>query len=75
MLACPGLIQGLTCGSHSDDESLLLLVRGSGGGLSRGCGVVLFTLGGGGGRRLLIIDGEVGRATRHSRQGDGGGRR
>jgi hypothetical protein len=34
MLARPCHIQGLVCGSHGGDESLLLSVRGSGGGLS-----------------------------------------
>jgi hypothetical protein len=58
-LARPCLIQGLACGSHVGDESLLLSVRGSGGGLSRGHDVVLLPLGGGG---LLLIDGEVGGA-------------
>jgi hypothetical protein len=57
------------CGSHDGDESLLLSVRGSGGGLSHDRGVVLLPLGGGG---LLLIDGEVGGAARHDRQ-DGGG--
>jgi hypothetical protein len=36
VLVCSCLISGLACGSHGGDESLLLLVRGSGGGLSRG---------------------------------------
>jgi hypothetical protein len=53
--ARPCLVQGLACGSHDGDESLLLSVRGSGGGLSRGCGVVLLPLGGGG--DLLLVDG------------------
>ncbi len=70
MLARLCLVQGLACGSHGGDESLLLSVRGSGGGLSRGRGVILLPLGGGGG--LLLIDGEVGGAARHDRQ-DGGG--
>jgi hypothetical protein len=57
-LAHPCLIQGLTCGSHGSDESLLLSVRGSGGGLSRDCGVILLPLSG---DVLLPIDsGEVG---------------
>jgi hypothetical protein len=46
------LIQGLTCDSHS------------GGVLSRGCGIVLLHLSGG---DLLLVIGEVGGATRHSR--------
>jgi hypothetical protein len=65
VLARPCLVQGLTCGSHDGDESLLLSVRGSGGSLSRGRGVVLLPLGGGGG--LLLVDGEVGGAARHDR--------
>jgi hypothetical protein len=71
----PCLVQGLACGSHGGDESLLLSVRDSGGGLSRGRSVVLLPLGGGGGSRdggLLLVDGEVGGAARHDRQ-DGGG--
>jgi hypothetical protein len=72
--ARPCLIQGLACGSHGGDESLLLSVRGSGGGLSCGRCVVLLPLGGGGSRDggLLLVDGEVGGAARHDRQ-DGGG--
>jgi hypothetical protein len=69
--ARPCLVQGLACGSHGGDESLLLSVRGSGGGLSRGRGVVLLPLGSGGGG-LLLVDGEVGGVARHDRQ-DGGG--
>jgi hypothetical protein len=64
-LARPCLVQDLTCGSHDGDESLLLSMRGSGGGLSRGRSVVLLPLGGGGSRDsggLLLIDGEVGGA-------------
>jgi hypothetical protein len=71
-LARPCLVQGLACGRHGGDESLPLSVRGSGGGLSRGRGVVLLPLGGDGGGGLLLVDGEVGGATRHDRQ-DGGG--
>jgi hypothetical protein len=73
VLARPGLIQGLACGSHVGDESFLLSMRGSGGGLSRGCGVVLLPLGDGGGRDrvgLLLIDGEVGCAAWYDRQDD-----
>jgi hypothetical protein len=71
------LVQGLACGSHDGDESLLLSVRGRGGSVSHGRGVVLLPLGGGGGDRddgggLLLIDEEVGGAARHDRQ-DGGG--
>jgi hypothetical protein len=71
----PCLVQGLACGSHDGDESLLLSVSSSGGGLSRDRGIVLLPLGGGSDSRdggLLLIDGEVGGATRHDRQ-DGGG--
>jgi hypothetical protein len=60
-LARPCLIQGLACGSHGGDESLLLSVRGSSGGLSCGRGIVLLLLGDGGGG-LLLVDGEVGGA-------------
>jgi hypothetical protein len=70
VLARPGLIQGLTCGSHVGDESLLLPMRGSSSGLSRGRGIVLLPLGVGGsrgGRGLLLIDGEVGVVGRHGR--------
>jgi hypothetical protein len=72
------LDQGLACGSHGSDKSLLLSMRDSGGSLSRGHGVVLLPHGGGGGGRgngscLLPIDGgEVGVAARQGRQ-DGGG--
>jgi hypothetical protein len=38
--ACPCLVQSLACGSHGSDELLLLSVLGSGGGQSRGHGVV-----------------------------------
>jgi hypothetical protein len=74
-LTRPCLIQGLVCGSHDNDESLLLSVHSSGGGLSRGCGIVLLPLGGGDGGMLPIDGGEVGVAARHSRQDGGGGRR
>jgi hypothetical protein len=68
--ACPCVVQGLACSSHDSDESLLLSVCGSGGGLSRR-GVVLLTLGGVNG--LLPVNGrEVGVTVRHGRQ-DGGG--
>jgi hypothetical protein len=73
VLMCLYLIQGLACGSHGGDESLLLSVHGRGGGLSRGRSVILLHLGGGGGRDgLLPIDREVGGAAQHGRQ-DGGG--
>jgi hypothetical protein len=55
VLARPCLIQGLAYGSYDSDESLLLSMRGSGGGLSRSHSVVLLPLGGGGG--LLPVDG------------------
>jgi hypothetical protein len=44
VLIRPFLIQGLTCGSHGGEESLLLSVQGSGGGLSHGHGVLLLPL-------------------------------
>jgi hypothetical protein len=71
MHSCP--IQGLACSSHDDDESRLLLVHGSGGGLSRGRGIVLLPLKGSVGDNLLLINGEVGGATRHGQQDGGGG--
>jgi hypothetical protein len=72
--AHPCLAQGLACGSHGGNESLLLSVRGSGDSLSRGRGVILLPLGGGCSRDrgLFLVDGEVGGAARHDRQ-DGGG--
>jgi hypothetical protein len=48
------LIHGLACGSHGSDESLLLSLRGSRGGLIHGRGIVLLPLGGNG---LLPVDG------------------
>jgi hypothetical protein len=60
------------CGSHSGDESLPLSVRGSGSGLSHGCGVVLLPLSGGGSGGLLLVNGEVGGVAQYGRQ-DGGG--
>jgi hypothetical protein len=73
MLARPCLIQGLACGNHCGDESLILSVHCS-GDLIQGlaCGIVLLPLGGGGRGGLLLIDGEVGVAAGHGRQ-DGGG--
>jgi hypothetical protein len=69
-LTCQCVVQGLACGSHNNDEGLLLSVHGSSSGMSCGHSVVLLPLGGGG---LLPINGrEVEVATRHSRQ-DGGG--
>jgi hypothetical protein len=70
-LMCPCLIQSLVCGSHGDNESLLLSVRVSGGSLSRGRGVILLPLGGGG--DLLLVDGEVEGAAWYGRQDSGGG--
>jgi hypothetical protein len=63
-LARPCLVQGLACGSHGGNESLLLSMHGSGGGLSRGCGVLLLSLGGGI-HGMLLIDGGVGGAAWH----------
>jgi hypothetical protein len=68
-LTRPCLIQGLACGSHSSDESLLLLVCGSDGSLSHSRGVILLPLGSGDGGRggLFATDGgEVGVAARHN---------
>jgi hypothetical protein len=59
-LTRPSLIQGLTCGSHSSDESLLLSVGSSGGGLSCGCDILLLPLSGSGGCGLLLMNREVG---------------
>jgi hypothetical protein len=70
VLTRPCLIQGLACGSHSGDESLLLSMHDSDGGLSHGHGVLLLPLSGGG--DLLLIDGEIGGVVQHGRQ-DGGG--
>jgi hypothetical protein len=67
---CPGLVQGLACGSHGGDESLLLSLRGSRGGLSRGRNVILLPLSGGG--SILLIDIEDGGVARHHRQDSGG---
>jgi hypothetical protein len=61
--------QGRSGGSHGDDESLLLSVRGS--GLSCGRGVILLPLSGG--DDLLLIDGEVGGDAWHGWQDGGGG--
>jgi hypothetical protein len=68
----PCLVQGFACGSHCSNESLLLSMRYSSGGLSHDRGVILHSLGGGGGGLLPIDGGEVGVAARHSQQ-DGGG--
>jgi hypothetical protein len=65
-LAHPGLIQGLACNSHGDDESLLLSRRG---GLRRGSGVILLPLSS---DSLLLIDEEVGGAARPGWQDSGG---
>jgi hypothetical protein len=72
-----GLLLLPSGGSHDGDESLLLLVCGSGGGLSHDNGVVLIALNGGdgrGGSGLLLIDGEVEGAAQHGWQ-DGSGER
>jgi hypothetical protein len=71
VLTRPGLVQGLACGSHDGDESLLLSMHGSGDGLSHGRVVVLILLSGGGGG-LFLIDREVGGAARYGRQDSGG---
>jgi hypothetical protein len=62
------------CCSHGGDESPLLSVCSSGGGLSRGHGGVLLPLSGGcdDNNRLLLIDGEVAVGAWHGQQ-DGGG--
>jgi hypothetical protein len=70
-LARTGLVKGLVCDSHGDDESLSLSLCGSCGDLSHGRGVVLLPLCSGGGSDLLLVDVEVRGATRHGRQ-DGG---
>jgi hypothetical protein len=71
VLARPCLVQGLACGSHGSDESLLVSLRGSSGGLSRSRDIVFLPLGRSSG--LLSVDGgEVGVIARYGRQ-DGGG--
>jgi hypothetical protein len=70
-LARMGLVQGLACGSHDGDESLLLSHRGSSRGLSCGHGGVHLSLSGSGGG-LVLINREVESAARHGRQDDGG---
>jgi hypothetical protein len=71
--ARPCLIQSLACDSHEGNESLLLSARCSGSGLSCNRSIVLLPLGGdGNGGDLLLINGEVGGATRYGRR-DGGG--
>jgi hypothetical protein len=73
-LAHTSLIQGLACGSHGNDESILLSPHGSRGGLSCGHGILLLPLSGGGG--LLLINREVGGAAQHGWQdSEGGGQR
>jgi hypothetical protein len=75
-LARPFLVQGLACDSHDDDESLLLSVHNSGGGLSRSRNIILLPLGGSSDHRgrgsLLLVDREVEGAARHGQQDDGG---
>jgi hypothetical protein len=73
VLARLRLVQGLACGSHDGNESILLLVHGSGCSLSRSHGVVFRPLSGSHGHDLLLIDGEDGGAARHGRQDGGGG--
>jgi hypothetical protein len=58
-LTRPSLIQGLACSSHNSDESLLLSVGGSGGGLSCSRDILLLPLSGSGGCGLLLINREV----------------
>jgi hypothetical protein len=70
MLVRTGLIQGLACSSYGGDESLLLSLRGSCGGLSHSRSVILLPLSSGGGG-LLLVEGEVGCATRHGWQDHG----
>jgi hypothetical protein len=48
VLARSGLIQGLACNNYGNDESLLLSVCDSGGGLRRRRCVILLPLSGGG---------------------------
>jgi hypothetical protein len=74
VLTRPCLVQGLPCCSHDSNESLLLSVHSSDGGLSYDSGIILLPLGGNGRRSgLLPIYGEeVGVATWHSRQHGGG---
>jgi hypothetical protein len=64
-----GLVQGLAWGSHNNDESLLLSLHDSRGGLSHSRGIILLPLSDG---DLLLVNGEVGGATHH---GGGGQRR
>jgi hypothetical protein len=70
-----GIVQGLACGIHGGDESLLLSVRGSGGGLSHDHDVILLRLSDVDSRDgdiLLLVDGGVGGAAQHGQQdGDG----
>jgi hypothetical protein len=66
VLTRPCLIQGIACGSHSGNESLLLSMRDSCGGMSRGRDIILLPFGGSGrdrGSGLLLVDGEVGGAS------------
>jgi hypothetical protein len=70
-LAHPCLIQSLARGSHSNNESLLLPVHGSGSGLSRGRDIIVLPLGGGCDGLLPIDSGEVRVAGRYGRQNGG----
>jgi hypothetical protein len=70
-LACTSLVKGLACDSHSDDESLLLSLHGSCGGLIYDRGVILLPLSSSD-DDLWLIDGEVGSAAQHGQQDTGG---
>jgi hypothetical protein len=74
-LTCPCLVQGLACGNHSNDESLLLSAHNSDSSLSHDYGIVILPLGSGSGGGLLPVNGgEPGVATRYGPQDGGGGR-
>jgi hypothetical protein len=64
-----GLIQGIACNSHSDDESMLLLLHGKCGDLSHD--VILFPLSGTDGS-VLVVNEDVGGVAQHGRQDNGG---
>jgi hypothetical protein len=65
-----GLVQGLACSRHDGEETLLLSLRGSRGGLSHGRRVILLPLHSGG--NLLLLGREVG-GDAHRDQEDAGG--
>jgi hypothetical protein len=73
--------QGLACGSHASDESLLLSVCSIGRGMSHDHDVLLLPLNGRSGHdHLMLINGEAEGATQHGRKivvirGGGGGQR